>query len=97
MDKRDYIILLYDVYSELFSERQKQYFEEYYFNNFTLSEIAENLNVSRTAVHKALRIIEKNLLGYESKLKLLEKRIEIEKILDSMEEREKASKIREVI
>ena len=60
MEKRDYTVLLYDVYSELFSDRQKQYFEEYYFNNFTLSEIAENLGVSRTAVHKALRIIERN-------------------------------------
>ena len=97
MDKRDYTILLYDVYSELFSDKQKQYFEEYYFNNFTLSEIAENLNVSRTAVHKALRIIENKLNEYERKLNLLEKRIEVEKILDSMNDREKASKIREVI
>ena len=97
MEKRDYTIMLYDMYSPLFSDRQKVYFEEYYFNNFTLSEIAENLEVSRTAVHKALRLIEKKLEEYESKLKLCEKRIAIEKILDSMEEYEKVDKIREVI
>ena len=97
MEKRDYTIMLYDMYSPLFSDRQKVYFEEYYFNNFTLSEIAENLKVSRTAVHKALRLIERKLEEYESKLKLCEKRIAIEKILDSMEEYEKVDKIREVI
>ncbi len=97
MEKRDYTIMLYDMYSPLFSDRQKVYFEEYYFNNFTLSEIAENLKVSRTAVHKALRLIERKLEEYESKLKLCEKRIAIEKILDSMEEYEKVDKIREVM
>ena len=97
MEKRDYTIMLYDMYSPLFSDRQKVYFEEYYFNNYTLSEIAENLKVSRTAVHKALRLIEKKLEEYESKLKLCEKRIAIEKILDSMEEYEKVDKIREVM
>ena len=68
MEKRDYTIMLYDMYSPLFSDRQKVYFEEYYFNNYTLSEIAENLKVSRTAVHKALRLIERKLNEYESKL-----------------------------
>lgn len=97
MEKRDYTIMLYDMYSPLFSDRQKVYFEEYYFNNFTLSEIAENLKVSRTAVHKALRLFERKLEEYESKLKLCEKRIAIEKILDSMEEYEKVDKIREVM
>ena len=97
MEKRDYTIMLYDMYCPLFSDRQKVYFEEYYFNNFTLSEIAENLKVSRTAVHKALRLIERKLEEYESKLKLCEKRIAIEKILDSMEEYEKVDKIREVM
>ena len=97
MEKRDYTIMLYDMYSPLFSDRQKVYFEEYYFNNFTLSEIAENLKVSRTAAHIALRLIERKLEEYESKLKLCEKRIAIEKILDSMEEYEKVDKIREVM
>ena len=53
--------------------------------------------MSRTAVHKALRLIERKLEEYESKLKLCEKRIAIEKILDSMEEYEKVDKIREVM
>lgn len=97
LDKRDYIIMLYDMYNPLFSDRQKVYFEEYYFNNYTLSEIAENLKVSRTAVHKALRLIEKKLAEYEEKLKLCDKRIAMEKILATMIEYEKVDKLREVM
>lgn len=97
MEKRDYTIMLYDMYSPLFSDRQKVYFEEYYFNNYTLSEIAENLKVSRTAVHKALRLIERKLNEYESKLKLCEKRLVMDKILDTMIEYEKVDKLREVM
>lgn len=97
MEKRDYTIMLYDMYSPLFSDRQKVYFEEYYFNNYTLSEIAENLKVSRTAVHKALRLIERKLNDYESKLKLCEKRMAMDKILNTMIEYEKVDKLREVM
>ena len=30
MENRDYLIILYDFYSELFNEKQKLYFENYY-------------------------------------------------------------------
>ena len=65
MESRDYIIILYDYYSELFNEKQREYFEEYYFNNLSLSEIAESLNVSRNAVHKALQSVEEKLNFFE--------------------------------
>ena len=40
MDEREYIIILYDYYKELFNMKQQEYFEEYYFNNLSLSEIS---------------------------------------------------------
>ena len=46
MQKRDYLIILYDYYGELLSEDNKKYFEDYYFDNLSLSEIAEINNVS---------------------------------------------------
>ena len=73
MESRDYIIILYDYYSELFNEKQREYFEEYYFNNLSLSEIAESLNVSRNAVHKALQSVEEKLNFFEEKLGLYRK------------------------
>ena len=36
-----YLTELYDYYSNLFTEKQKSYFEDYYFDNLTMEEIAE--------------------------------------------------------
>ena len=55
MKDRDYVIVLYDYYGELFNDKQKEYFEYYYFDNLSLQEISENLNISRNAIHKSLR------------------------------------------
>ena len=81
MDKHIYLCDLYDFYKELFTEKQQMYFEDYYFNDLSLSEIAENYNVSRNAIHNQLKIIEENLLDYEKKLKLYEKKNKIIDIL----------------
>lgn len=72
---------LYDCYSSLLTDKQKIYFENYYFNNLSLSEIAENLDVSRNAVHKQLQITIEKLEEYEKKLGLNKRRQELEKIL----------------
>ena len=38
MDRRIYLNNLYDYYKGLFTEKQQEYFEEYYYNNLSLSE-----------------------------------------------------------
>lgn len=68
MENNIYISSLYDVYGELLTDIQKKYFEEYYFNNYSLSEISENYNVTRNAVHKSIKEAEKNLNNFEEKL-----------------------------
>ena len=73
MDDRDYMILLYDFYGELFNERQKKYFEEYYFQNLSLAEIGDNFGVSRNAIHKVIQGVEEKLEFYEEKLGLYKK------------------------
>ena len=87
MDKNTKLILLYDYYGELLTEKQKSYFEDYYFNNLSLSEISENYNVSRNAVHKQIKDAENKLLFYESKLKLSEKSKRIEELLNNVDEK----------
>lgn len=72
MEKIIYLNNLYDYYKELLTEKQKSYFEDYYQNNLTLSEIAENNDVSRNAIHKQLKDTVKILENYEEKLKMLE-------------------------
>lgn len=81
MDKRDFLIILYDYYESLLNEKQREYFSLYYFDNLSLSEIGEELGVSRNAVHKSLKSVEKLLIEYEDKLKIYYKSIEIAKIV----------------
>ena len=81
MEERDLLIILYDYYESLLNDKQKEYFSLYYFDNLSLSEISENLSVSRNAVHKSLKAIESLLLDYEDKLKIYYKTKKIEKII----------------
>lgn len=83
MDKVIYLNCLYDYYKELFTEKQKMYFEDYYFNNLSLSEIAENCGVSRNAVFNQLKIMEEKLEELEDKLGLFEKKEKILKLLNN--------------
>lgn len=82
MEDRVYIISLYDYYSGLLTEKQKNYFEDYYFDNLTMEEIAENDGVSKNAISKQIINIKEKLNYYESVLKLYSNRVEIEKLLD---------------
>ena len=87
MDKRDYFIILYDFYSSLFSDKQKEYFEDYYFNNLSLAEISENIGISRNAVHKSIKLIEKKLLFYEDKLSLYDKNVRLNSIIEKIDDK----------
>ncbi|MDD3241442.1 MAG: hypothetical protein PHQ64_01500 [Bacilli bacterium] len=96
MDKKIYLNQLYDYYSELFTNKQREYFENYYFDDLSLGEIAENNSISRNAVHLQIKSVEEKLFFYEEKLKLLEKKEKIMKIIKNIEE-EKKNKIEELI
>lgn len=86
MEKRQYYVVLYDFYGNLLNEKQQQYFEYYYFDNLSLQEISEELNVSRNAIHKSLKIIEDKLEFYEDKLKLYQKQQQLNLILEKTED-----------
>lgn len=73
MEKLLEMTLLYDFYGELFTERQKEMFELYYLNDLSLSEIGEQLNISRQAVRDSLKHTEQTLQMYEDKLCLIDK------------------------
>lgn len=64
---------LFDFYSALLTEKQQRCIDLHYLQDFSLSEIAEELGVSRQAVHDMLRRAEAVLEEYEGKLKLLER------------------------
>ena len=79
---RIYLNDLYDLYKELLRDKEKLLFEDYYQNDLSLSEIADNNKVTRNAVHKTLKNVENKLITYEDKLKLYKKKQEILKLID---------------
>lgn len=65
--------LLYDFYGELLTDKQKEVYSLFYQNDMSLSEIAEELSISRQAVRDQLKRTEKILLDYEEKLMLVKR------------------------
>lgn len=76
--------LLFDFYGELLTEKQREYFDLYYNDDLSLSEIAENDDITRQGVRDILKRAEKTLADTESKTGLVkrfgENRLEIESL-----------------
>ena len=83
MEKRIYLIALYDLYGNMLTDKQQTYFEEYYFNNLSLSEIADLYNVSRNAISKSLKEVTVKLNYYEDKLKIYKKINKVSNLVDN--------------
>ena len=67
------IAKLIDVYGSLLTTKQMDIMTNYYFDNLTLSEIADNYNISRQAVNDCITQSTKILQNYEDKLQLIKK------------------------
>ena len=70
MKERIYITNLYETYKSLLTTKQQLYFTSYYYEDLSLSEISENMSVSKTLVAKTIKQVETKLKDYESKLNL---------------------------
>ncbi|MCI8347168.1 MAG: hypothetical protein HFJ12_04395 [Bacilli bacterium] len=97
MDEYIYYNNLYDCYQKLLTEKQRNYFEDYYFSNLSLGEISENYHISRNAIYKQLQITKKKLTEYEQKLKLYEKKEKITNLVGKVSDRELKNKLEELI
>lgn len=71
MEKNVEINLLLDFYGNLLTDRQREVMELYYEDNLSLTEIAEDLAISKQGVSDILKRSEKVLYDTESKLNLL--------------------------
>ncbi|MFI3115391.1 MAG: sigma factor-like helix-turn-helix DNA-binding protein [Clostridia bacterium] len=65
--------MLFDFYGEMLTEKQKEAFDLYYNEDLSLSEIAENLGITRQGVRDAVMRSETILRDFELKLRLIEK------------------------
>lgn len=71
--------LLYDFYGELLTNHQRSIFEEAIYQDMSLSEIADEFQISRQGVHDILKRCDKLLYEYEEKLHLVERFVQMQK------------------
>lgn len=76
--------MLFDIYGGLLTDKKKRVMEMYHEDDMSLSEIAEELEVSRAAVHDSLRSAERLLCSYEDKLGMLADYLRKEKLADEL-------------
>ena len=85
LEKKEHYSILFDFYENLFTNKQREYFKEYYFYDNSLSEIAKNYSISRAAVYDILNKMHAALDEYEEKLQLFEKFNRRQELLEKLE------------
>ena len=73
---------LFDIYESLLTDREKEIFKYYYYEDLSLSEISENLNITRTGVFNTLKKVEEKLLQYEYNLKIMSIKCTLKSLLE---------------
>ncbi len=84
--KTEYLNQLFSFYGNLLTEKQQDYFKNYYHLDLSLFEIAEHFGVSRNAIHDQLKIAEKHLIDFEEKLGLLKQAEKRKSLLDQFDQ-----------
>ena len=82
MNKVLYFNTLFTIYAELLTKKEQNIFSLYYEENLSLSEIAENLKISRSAVYNTVKIVERKLENYEQKLRVSAKNELLKEVIE---------------
>ncbi|WP_315524143.1 YlxM family DNA-binding protein [Fusobacterium massiliense] len=77
---------LLEIYGSLLSDRQREYLEDHFDNDLSLSEIAKNNNVSRQAIHDNIKRGINILYEYENKLQFYRKKKKLLEELNSLKD-----------
>ncbi|MDT2815467.1 putative DNA-binding protein [Vagococcus carniphilus] len=86
IEKTNRMNALFEFYSTLLTEKQMNYIELYYADDFSLGEIADEYGVSRQAVYDNIKRTEKLLETYEKKLHLYSNYVVREEMIDEIKE-----------
>ena len=85
IERREEMIELFDAYGELLTKTQQDLFMEYYLYDLSLSEIAEDRAISRSAVNDTLKKAIAKLEETESKIKLVKTKKSLQKRVEKLE------------
>ena len=97
MDEVIYLNNLYDCYKDLLTDKQREYFCDYYQDNLSLSEMALNYGISRNAIHRQIKKIVELLEFYESKLCIIYKNNKIIDLINATKNDKLISEIERII
>ena len=84
MEKKIEISILIEIYGKLLTEKQLSILEDYYNMDLSLSEIAENNQITRQAVRDIIKKGEKKLFEFEEKLQVMKKMLKQEKQISNI-------------
>lgn len=84
MEKNVEISILCDLYGNLLTKKQLKFIDDYYNNDLSLSEIAENEKITRQAVRDNIKKGEKKLFEYEKKLEFMKRMSKQENIIENV-------------
>ena len=85
LEEKIEISILLNLYRNLLTETQKNYMDLYYNQDYSLSEIGDNENITRQAVRTILVKSKRKLYEYEQKLKFMEKENNIKKLIEKLQ------------
>lgn len=87
IEKTNRMNALFEFYSTLLTEKQMNYIELYYADDFSLGEIAEEYEVTRQAVYDNIKRTEKLLETYEKKLHLYSNYVVRQEVIQEIKEK----------
>ena len=97
MEEYVYYNNLFDIYSPLLTLKENLIFKDYYQEDLSLSEIAENRNITRSAVQKTVKTVLSKLEKYENILNIYKKNASLKEILELDDITEIKKKINEIL
>ena len=84
MEEKVKLSMLCEFYGKLLTKKQFEFIDDYYNNDLSLSEIAENNNITRQAVRDIIKKGEKKLFEYEEKLMFMKRTLNQEKRIEKV-------------
>lgn len=84
MEKKVELSMLIQIYGNLLTEKQLDILDNYYNMDLSLSEIAQNNEITRQAVRDIIKKGEKKLFEFEEKLQIMKKMQKQEKQISNI-------------
>lgn len=97
MENREELNLLFDIYKELLTLTEQETFIDYFVEDLSFQEIADNRNITKSSVGKTIKSATQKLKNYESKLQILERQKKIKEVLIEEDIKILKAKINQII